>query len=157
MEGPPVMPAQLALQILDRLDASNLSVWVDGGWGVDALLGRQTRPHKDLDLVVELDRADEIFGVLEDLEFRVSRDDRPVRVEMHDPIGHKVGLHTVSFDADGNGIQVQPSGEEFVYSSEGLEARGLIQGREVKCLSPELQLRCHQGYNPTPTTVMTLL
>lgn len=26
---------------------------LDGGWGVDALLGRQTRLHADLDIAVE--------------------------------------------------------------------------------------------------------
>ncbi|MGH8515394.1 MAG: nucleotidyltransferase domain-containing protein [Gammaproteobacteria bacterium] len=26
-----------------------------GGWGIDALLGAQTRPHKDLDLLIRLE------------------------------------------------------------------------------------------------------
>lgn len=30
-----------------------MRVWLDGGWGVDALLGRQTRPHDDMDIVIE--------------------------------------------------------------------------------------------------------
>jgi len=25
-------------------------LWIDGGWAVDALLGEQTRPHRDLDI-----------------------------------------------------------------------------------------------------------
>ena len=29
--------------VLDVLDAAGIRVWVDGGWGIDALLGRQTR------------------------------------------------------------------------------------------------------------------
>jgi lincosamide nucleotidyltransferase A/C/D/E len=32
---------------LDRID-----LHIDGGWGVDALLGRQTRTHADLDIAV---------------------------------------------------------------------------------------------------------
>ena len=39
-------------QVLDRLAACGIEAWVDGGWGVDALLGKQTRPHADLDLVI---------------------------------------------------------------------------------------------------------
>jgi hypothetical protein len=27
-------------------------LWVDGGWGIDALLDRQTRSHKDFDAIV---------------------------------------------------------------------------------------------------------
>jgi lincosamide nucleotidyltransferase A/C/D/E len=39
-------------EILDRLAARGIEVSVDGGWGVDALLGEQTRAHDDLDLVI---------------------------------------------------------------------------------------------------------
>jgi hypothetical protein len=27
-------------------------IWLDGGWGVDALVGEQTREHEDLNLIV---------------------------------------------------------------------------------------------------------
>jgi lincosamide nucleotidyltransferase A/C/D/E len=38
---------------LYRLFAQHaIEVWLDGGWCVDALLGRQTRPHADLDIAV---------------------------------------------------------------------------------------------------------
>ncbi|HXR11008.1 MAG TPA: hypothetical protein VN770_01830, partial [Gaiellaceae bacterium] len=48
------MAAEDVVAILDQLDAVGLTVWLDGGWGVDALLGRQTRAHDDLDLVVAI-------------------------------------------------------------------------------------------------------
>lgn len=34
------------VEILRLLEAAGIAVWLDGGWGVDALLGRQTRSHK---------------------------------------------------------------------------------------------------------------
>ena len=37
------MTPQRVLALLDLLEG--LAVWVDGGWGVDALVGRQTREH----------------------------------------------------------------------------------------------------------------
>jgi lincosamide nucleotidyltransferase A/C/D/E len=37
------------LEILAALDG--FGVWIGGGWGIDALAGRQTRPHDDLDLM----------------------------------------------------------------------------------------------------------
>jgi lincosamide nucleotidyltransferase A/C/D/E len=40
------------LDVLDRLNAAGIEWWVDGGWGVDALLGEETRTHNDLDLVI---------------------------------------------------------------------------------------------------------
>jgi hypothetical protein len=38
------------VDVLERLDRAGVPVWLDGGWGVDALVGRQTRAHRDLDL-----------------------------------------------------------------------------------------------------------
>jgi len=38
------------LVVADRVGAR---LWLDGGWGVDALLGGQTREHGDLDVAVE--------------------------------------------------------------------------------------------------------
>jgi lincosamide nucleotidyltransferase A/C/D/E len=38
------------LEVLEHLAGHDIDVWVDGGWGIDALVGSQTRPHGDLDL-----------------------------------------------------------------------------------------------------------
>src|SRR5438477_4113231 len=35
--------------------------WLEGGWGVDALVGRQTRPHRDLDIDVDGAFEDEVL------------------------------------------------------------------------------------------------
>jgi Aminoglycoside-2''-adenylyltransferase len=41
------------LAVLDLAEESGVRLWVDGGWGADALLGEQTRKHGDLDVPVE--------------------------------------------------------------------------------------------------------
>lgn len=41
------------LDVLDALDRAGVSHWVAGGWGVDVLVGIETRPHRDLDLAVD--------------------------------------------------------------------------------------------------------
>ena len=38
---------------LGLTDDAGIDVWLDGGWGVDALLGEQTRPHQDLDIALQ--------------------------------------------------------------------------------------------------------
>src|SRR5438093_973720 len=50
------------LEVLRRLDEARVDWWIDGGWGVDALLGKETRPHDDLDLAVRRAHI-ERFGV----------------------------------------------------------------------------------------------
>jgi lincosamide nucleotidyltransferase A/C/D/E len=47
-----VLTAAQAIQIAEGLAAAGVRCWVMGGWGIDALLGEQTRAHHDLDLLV---------------------------------------------------------------------------------------------------------
>ncbi|MBA2471257.1 MAG: hypothetical protein H0V41_03070 [Pseudonocardiales bacterium] len=51
------MSAQAVLELLDVIIETGADPWVDGGWGVDALLEEQTRSHSDLDLTAK-DRSD---------------------------------------------------------------------------------------------------
>ena len=44
------MDAPSVIRIVDRLERDDIDVWLDGGWGVDALLGKETREHDDLDV-----------------------------------------------------------------------------------------------------------
>ena len=60
------------LAVLDRLGAAGVPVWLDGGWSVDALLGRQTRPHGDVDVVLPLDRAALAIAALAGVGFTVA-------------------------------------------------------------------------------------
>ncbi len=42
-----------ACEILEMLSEASIKVFLDGGWGVDALIGRETRIHNDIDLFTE--------------------------------------------------------------------------------------------------------
>ena len=48
------MSAHDASAIVTDLRDSGIQSWVMGGWGIDALLARTTRPHHDLDLLVHV-------------------------------------------------------------------------------------------------------
>jgi lincosamide nucleotidyltransferase A/C/D/E len=41
------------LALYEQTNGAGITIWIDGGWGVDALLGKQTRAHEDLDIVIE--------------------------------------------------------------------------------------------------------
>ncbi|HOM63919.1 MAG TPA: hypothetical protein PL097_08860, partial [Dysgonamonadaceae bacterium] len=48
----------------EKIEQIGIEVWIDGGWGVDALLGRQTRPHNDIDIFVQKKDDAEIMKLL---------------------------------------------------------------------------------------------
>ena len=58
------MTPEDVVEVLTALDAGGIDYWVDGGWGIDALLERQTREHRDLDLGVGLDDVPRIATLL---------------------------------------------------------------------------------------------
>jgi lincosamide nucleotidyltransferase A/C/D/E len=140
-------------EILDRLALYGIEVWVDGGWGVDALLGEQSRVHDDLDLVIARGDCSLAQEGLAALGFEWAADIEPglpARLALRDPDDRRVDLHPVVFDDAGNGWQELPDGDWGCYSAEGLRGVGSIAQRRVRCLTPELQVRHHLGYEPDP-------
>jgi lincosamide nucleotidyltransferase A/C/D/E len=150
------MNSSTVIELLDLLQRIGVDAWVDGGWGVDALLGHQTRPHDDLDLVVALDQVQRIKDVLSAHGFTVVEDKLPVRfVLSHAQLG-RIDFHTVTFDEDGGGLQPQPGGKTFRYPPEGF-VTGSIADRPVRCVSAEVQVLCHRGYEPKEKDIQDML
>ncbi|MEY9877994.1 prolyl oligopeptidase [Streptacidiphilus sp. MAP12-33] len=141
------MDVEQVRRVLDALDGRGVRSWVAGGWGVDALVGRQTRAHRDLDLAIDADDEAAALEVLSHprLGYAVETDWRPTRVELGAPGGGWVDLHPVRFDADGHGRQADLDGGWFDYPATALTT-GTIAGREVRCLSVRQQLLFHEGY-----------
>ena len=123
--------------------------WLAGGWGVDALAGRQTRPHRDLDLLVDARDEEPTLQVLGDLGYAVETDWRPIRVELVRPGSGWVDAHPVVFDADGNGVQAGPDGTEFRYPAATFTT-GRLGGIVVGCVSAAAQRTAHAGHASRP-------
>src|SRR4051794_35884541 len=93
------MSAGSAAAILATLDARDAEVWVGGGWGVDALLGDQTREHSELDLWLDAHTIGPLFVTLS--EVRIDRmfpwpGDRPWNFVLH--AGGHLRIHLHCFD-----------------------------------------------------------
>jgi len=149
-----VMRLQDVLEVVDALDAAGVPVWLAGGWGVDALLGRQTRTHSDLDLAFEAEgtaqaRALEQLGRL---GYRhIEQEDSagrwlPVRICMRDRAGRTVDLLPVTIDRRARGLSagLRP---DVGYPIDAFTV-GSLEGRRVGCLSAGLQMAFHEGYEP---------
>lgn len=104
-------------------------------------------------MVVELAAIDGVLAALAPLGFAISLDDRPTRLVISDSHHRRIDLHPITFDVDGNGAQAGagPNGGDAIYPAAGLAGTGVVAGIPVRCLTPELQLLHHRGYDPKQT------
>ncbi len=131
--------------VLDALDDSLVPHWVGGGWGVDVLVGRQTREHRDLDLAVDADHLRTCLQTLNLIGYAMKIDWLPIRIELKGPGDRWVDVYPVRFDESGHGRQAGLDGEHFDYPPGAFTAETL-NGRRINCLSVHQQRDFHAGY-----------
>ncbi|MER5520768.1 amino acid transporter [Streptomyces sp. NPDC002763] len=135
--------------VLTLLRRAGVDVWVGGGWGIDALVGEQTRDHRDLDLMHRQDQEADVLAALSAAGFVESLDWRPIRFVMTAPDGREIDLHPLAFGNDGSAVQASPEPQPpFAYPSSCF-VTGTIQQTPVPCLSAQQQVYFHQGYEPS--------
>jgi lincosamide nucleotidyltransferase A/C/D/E len=142
------MTAEDVLFINNLLREAGADIWIGGGWGIDALVGDQSREHRDVDLMHRLDQEAAVVAALARAGFVETLDARPVRFVMVDEAGREIDLHPLVFAADGSALQASPDPEQpFVYPASCF-VTGVIAGQVVPCMSAEQQVYFHQGYEP---------
>lgn len=141
------MASAEVLRVLDALEVAGIRAGITGGWGVDALLRRETRGHGDLDLGVAAEAVDGAMEALKSLGYALALDERPARVALESDLG-RVDLHPIVWESSGAGVQTGSAGEVFHYPAGSLDAEGEIAGRAVRCATPDLQLAFHAHYEP---------
>jgi lincosamide nucleotidyltransferase A/C/D/E len=142
------MGAAGVLELVSRFEARAIPVWLDGGWAIDALLGEQTRPHDDLDLVSRLEDSERIEDTLGELGYVLGFGGPPHSFELVDGDGHQVDVHPASFRANGDGVYKMANGGDWIFPAAGFGGDGgRILGRRVPCLTAEVVLVNHTtGY-----------
>jgi lincosamide nucleotidyltransferase A/C/D/E len=144
------MSSSAVIELLQLFDQASIQVWLDGGWGVDALIGVQTRPHQDLDIIVSVADVLKVQEILGLRGFAIQRGSPPHSFVLADQSGLEVDVHSVVSDAYGNAIYRMENGEDWTFPAEGFSGRGVVNGTGVRCLSPTTQVLCHaSGYVPT--------
>lgn len=142
------MTSQAVLDLYKELEKRGIQIWVDGGWGVDALLEEQTRPHKDLDIAIEEQNLVIFRELLKSKGYQEVRPEegRPWNFVLGDGQGHEIDVHVVVLDDKSNGIY-GPKENGEMYPASSLTGMGKIEGQIVKCISPEDMVKFHnQGY-----------
>lgn len=140
-----MMKAYDVTRVYTLLTTNGIDTWIDGGWGVDALLGKETRPHDDLDIVIQqkdIPKLRQLLGGYKD----IPRDDTSAwNFVLGDSEGRLVDVHAVVFDDKGNGLY-GPKEKGIMYPADSLKGIGVINGQKVKCISPEYVVKFHGGY-----------
>lgn len=134
------------VRVLEALGERGVTAWIDGGWGVDALLGEHVRKHDDLDLVVELADVASVTEALAGLGYELVAGEPPLSFVLVDAAGRQVDVHPVVLDEEGGGVYRMDDGRDWIYPAQGFTGRGRVAGSAVRCLSPEVQVLVHDGY-----------
>ena len=131
-----------ACEIIKYALQNEIKVYLDGGWGVDALLGRETRIHNDMDLFVEQKHYHVYIHVIKQHGFEevtteyttdghtVWKDDKQRIIDLH------------CFEFTDGGIVYE--GDTFPLKT--FSGIGKVGDITVSCIEPLSQVMFHLGY-----------
>ncbi|MHB8104171.1 MAG: nucleotidyltransferase domain-containing protein [Dehalococcoidales bacterium] len=144
-----MMTSNDVVDFYTKFDNLGMEIWIGGGWGVDALLGEQTRPHTDIDIFIEEKDVLKTRGILEaegykEIKLEIAR---PHNFVLGDDAGREIDIHVITFDDEGR-IIYGPIENGEIYPPALFSGIGTINGRKVKCISLEWTVKWHTGYTP---------
>ena len=128
------------VNLYKELKDRGVRIWIDGGWGVDALLAHQSRPHKDLDIAINQKDVPELLKFLAEKGYKEVRKDNENNVVLGDDQGKEIDYHAFITNDGGKIIG------GIAYPDESLTGSGNIGGQTVECISPEYMIKFHSGY-----------
>lgn len=134
------MNLENVLDFYAQIEKCGIKIWIDGGWGVDALIGRQTRSHGDLDIAIQLKDMQKARRLLVEQGYKEIKRDNEWNFVMGDKKGHEIDFHVFVFDDYEHVV------EGIKYPDGSLTGVGVIGGCEVNCISPEHMVKFHTGY-----------
>jgi len=148
----PGMGPREVLDVIEILERGGAPAWLVGGWGVDALVGRQTRKHPDVDVAVERRDLDQALESLEAAGFAVVQREilpnwMPTMIVLRDAKRRWIELMVVDVPGPPPEDDGRPEGMRFRYTDASFTT-GSLNGRRVRCLAAGTQLLFHTGYPP---------
>ena len=127
------MTSDKVLNLYSWFQENGITIWVDGGWCIDALLNFQTRKHDDLDIAVSRKDNIKLRELLENNGWKEEkRDDSwECNYVMKSEDMYLIDVHVFEYDEQGKNIYGVP------YPFGSLNGKGKINAQWVNCVNPE--------------------
>lgn len=133
------------LMIVDMLNSLNIRYWIEGGWGIDVLIGKQTRPHRDIDVDFDADYENVLLDRLAGIGYQIITDARPIRIELYHSVYGFIDIHPFILSEPGRMRQANPDGGWFDLDASWF-SEAVFEGRIIPCVSTQGQRLFHSGY-----------
>lgn len=133
------------MTVINLLENSGIRYWIDGGWGVDILAGKQTRAHRDIDINFDAQYTETLLNILSEYAYEVDTDWKPVRIELYsDKLGY-LDIHPFILNADGTSKQADLEGGWYEFEKDFF-GNALFEGKTIPCITVKGQRIFHSGY-----------
>ena len=122
-----------------------------GGWGIDVLAGRVSRPHHDTDLFLPMALSwRPAWSRFTAAGFAPVLEEPGARTVLQAPDGRRVDLNGLTYRPEGYAVQSDAGGDIELFPGWGWTSRR-VGNRHVVCLTAEAQRLKHRGYStPRP-------
>ena len=143
------------VELADALKGGGVEWWLTGGWGIDSLLGTQTRAHDDADLCIDAASNGErrAIEILEGLGYELIQDRArggrymPVRCVLRNRAGRAIDLLIVQRREE----KIPPdqlTGWPIPVLQSSDTTEGVIDGHSFPALSVAAQMAARSVYEP---------
>jgi lincosamide nucleotidyltransferase A/C/D/E len=125
------MTEKNVIDLYNSLSGAGIKIWIDGGFCVDALLEKQLRPHKDLDIAIQWKDVSKLKEILTKQNYKQIREDSQWNFVLGNDKEYEIDVHAFVFDNEGNIV------DGIMYPKESLTGNGIIENQSVSCISPK--------------------
>lgn len=133
------------MTIIKLLEEANITYWIDGGWGVDILAGKQTRPHRDIDIDFDAQYTEKLLAILAEHGYQVDTNWAPVRIELYSEKFGYLDIHPFVLNENGTAKQADLEGGWYEFEAEYFGS-AIFEGKTIPCISAKGQKVFHTGY-----------
>ena len=133
------------MTIINLLENANIKYWIDGGWGVDILAGKQTRNHRDIDVNFDAQHTEKLLNLLFEYGYKIDTDWKPVRIELYSEKYGYLDIHPFILNEDGTSKQADLEGGFYEFEKDFF-SNAIFEGKTIPCISLKGQNIFHSGY-----------